>query len=323
MAFSLLRAGARVSARRLVRGPRHPAWTWTHETLAQFVRDDLAALARLDLPTRRAFRERSVRRSRILERVERERVDLGGVASTWFTPRHGPHDRVVFYLHGGGYVSGSALGYSELIARVALASAARALAVDYRLAPEHPFPAALDDATAAWRALVASGVDPSRVVVAGDSAGGGLALALLVAIRDGGGPLPAAGALLSPWLDLGATGATIHEHREYDYLTRDLLVGCADAYLAGADPGDPRASPLHADLAGLCPLLVQVGGAEALLDDSRRLVARARAAGIGVDLDVAPHMVHVWHFFAALLPESRSAIDRVGAFVRSHTPDRA
>jgi len=246
-------------------------------------------------------------------------VDAGGVAAEWIAAAGARDDRGVLYLHGGGYCIGSIKTHRQLAADVSRAAGARVLLIDYRLAPEHPFPAAVDDATRAYRYLLGCGVRPERSAVAGDSAGGGLTVATLLALRDAGAALPAAGVCLSPWFDLTLSGASMESKASVDPIVqRDPLQRMATAYLGGADAKTPLASPLFADLAGLPPLLVQVGTAETLLDDSTRLAERARAAGVAVSLDVWDDMVHVWHAFAFLLPEARQAIERIGAFLERH-----
>jgi phosphinothricin tripeptide acetyl hydrolase len=248
--------------------------------------------------------------------VELEAVDAGGVPAEWTTPAGSESGRVIVYLHGGGYALGSIRTHRPLAARLASAAGAKVLSVAYRLAPEHPHPAAVEDAVAAYRHVVASGVAPSRIAIAGDSAGGGLTLACLVALRDAGDPLPAAGVCISPWLDLTCSGESWQTKADVDPLLQGPQIQMmADAYLAGADPTTATASPLFADLSGLPPVLVQVGTCERLLDDSTRFAERARAAGVDVELDVWEDMIHVWHAFADLLPEGREAIDRVAAYL--------
>ena len=243
-------------------------------------------------------------------------VDAGGVPAEWITTPQATDGRVICYLHGGGYTMGSVNTHRELVSRLSRAAGARALAVDYRLAPEHPFPAAVEDATTAYRWLLGTGVDPAGVVIAGDSAGGGLTAATLVALRDAGDPLPAAGVCLSPWVDLEGIGESMTTKAEADPMVqRDELLDMAKAYLGGADPRTPLAAPLYADLTGLPPLLIQVGTAETLLDDATRLAARARAAGVDVTLEPWEDMIHVWHFMASMLPEGQQAIDRIGEFI--------
>jgi monoterpene epsilon-lactone hydrolase len=249
------------------------------------------------------------------EGVVVERIDAGGVPAEWIGTGNGP---VVVYVHGGGYSIGSLDSHRSMLTHLATAVDGRVLAVDYRLAPENPFPAALDDTCAAYRWVLADGTDPSRVVVAGDSAGGGLTLATLVALRDAGDALPAAGVCLSPWADLTQSGATISEKADTDPMVHaEDLDRCAAAY-AGSDhdPGSPALSPLFAEMSGLPPLLVEVGTAEVLLDDARRLADRARAAGVDVTLFEGEDLVHVWHFFAGAVPEADEGIVRVARFIR-------
>ncbi len=253
--------------------------------------------------------------------VLRQAVDAGGVPGEWISIDGANADRVIYYLHGGGYTIGSVNSHAALVARLCQAAGARSLAVNYRLAPEHPFPAAVEDAVAGYRWLLEQGTDPERTIIAGDSAGGGLTVATLVALRDRGLPLPAAAVCLSPWVDLEGLGDSVRAKAAEDpMLDPAHLPVSASAYLAGANPRTPLAAPLYADLAGLPPLLVQVGTAEILLDDSTRLNERARAAGVDVTLEVWDEMIHVWHFLAGILPEGQQAIDRVGQFVRERAP---
>ena len=249
--------------------------------------------------------------------VRCEPVDAGGVPAEWIMTPQATAERVILYLHGGGYTTGSVNTHRELISRLSRAAGARVLAIDYRLGPEHPFPAAVEDATTAYRWLLENGVEPTRIVIAGDSAGGGLTVAALVALRDAGNPLPAAGVCLSPWVDLEGIGESMTTKAEVDPMVqRDHLLAMAKAYLGDANPRTPLAAPLYADLTGLPPLLIHVGTAETLLDDSTRLAERARSAGVDVVLEPWEDMIHVWHFFASMLPEGQQALDRVGEFIR-------
>jgi len=253
----------------------------------------------------------------VADGVPVEPVDAGGVPAEWIGTGDGP---VVVYVHGGGYCIGSLATHRPMLTHLAAASGGRVLAVDYRLAPEHPFPAGLDDACTAYRWVLAAGVEPARVVIAGDSAGGGLTLATLVALRDAGDPLPAAGVCLSPWADLTQSGATMSDKADVDPMVRaEDLDRWAAAY-AGSDndPGAPGLSPVFADLSGLPPLLVEVGTAEVLLDDARRVADRAREAGVDVTLFEGEDLIHVWHFFAGAVPEANEGIARVAEFVRRH-----
>jgi acetyl esterase/lipase len=247
-------------------------------------------------------------------------VNAGGVPAEWIVAPGAADDRFLLYLHGGGYVLGSINTHRELVSRLSRAGGVRALALDYRLAPENPFPAAVNDATVAYRWLLSQGAKPERTAIAGDSAGGGLALATLVAIRDAKLPLPAAGVCLSPWADMEGVGASMTSKAKEDpVVQKEGLLGMAKLYLGGADPKTPLAAPLHADLRGLPPLLIQVGSAETLLDDSTRVAERAKAAGVKVDLQVWNEMIHVWQLFAPFLPEGQQAIEKIGAFIREYT----
>ncbi len=246
-------------------------------------------------------------------------VDAGGAKAEWVIP---PTDsgRVVVYLHGGGYCIGSLASHRSMLTHLAAAASARVLAVDYRLAPEHTYPAALDDAVTAYRWALDQGVDPARAVIAGDSAGGGLTVATLVALRDAGVALPAAGVCLSPWADLTQSGSTLQEKAAEDPMVRaEDLDRWSKMYAGDADRASPGISPIFADLAGLPPLLIEVGTSEVLLDDARRLAERARAAGVDATLTTAEDMIHVWHFFAGSVPEADEGILRVADFITRQT----
>ncbi|HZU75302.1 MAG TPA: alpha/beta hydrolase fold domain-containing protein [Dehalococcoidia bacterium] len=246
-----------------------------------------------------------------------EQVEIGGVPAEWVSVPNSV-DRAVLHFHGGGYCLGSPESHRQLGARLARAAAARVLLPDYRLAPEHPFPAAVDDAVAAYRSLLAQGVAPERLAVSGDSAGGGLAVALLLALREAGVRLPAAVALQSPWTDLTHSGDSIKTRAERDPMVPpSLLVKMADAYLAGAEATHPLASPLFGDLAGLPPMLIQVGTEEILFDDGARLADRARAAGVDVTFEPCEELFHVFQLMAQMLPEGQEAIERIGAFLQA------
>lgn len=252
------------------------------------------------------------------EGTEMEDVDAGGVPGRWISMPGVAADKVVLYLHGGGYVMGSIDSHRTMMAMISAASGARVLGINYRLAPEHPLPAAVDDATAAYRWLLGQGVASGNLAIAGDSAGGGLTLAALLALRDAGEPLPAAAVCISPWTDMTGSGDSIRTKAEEDPMVSPASLSThAKNYLGGADPKTPLASPLFADLKGLPPLLVQVGTAEVLLDDSRRLAERARAAGVDVTLEEGEDMIHVWHWFAPMAPEGGEAIDRMGAYLKA------
>ena len=246
-----------------------------------------------------------------------EATGAGQPRGEWVTAAGATDEAVLLYTHGGGYYMGSAEGQRYLVTALSAAIGVRVLNLDYRLAPEHPFPAAVDDAVAAYRWLLDLGLPPERIALAGDSAGGGLVLATLLALKDAGVPQPAATVAISPLTDLAATGESLRTRADVEVvLAPGAVTEAATWYLAGQDPTHPHASPLYGEFSGLCPLLIQVGDAEMLLDDSRRLAERASAAGVDVDLEVWPDMPHVWHAFAGFLPEADTAIARIGQWLR-------
>ena len=251
--------------------------------------------------------------------VRCEPASAGGIDGEWLVPADAPRDRAILYFHGGGFRIGSVASHRDLAARIADASGCRMLSINYRLAPEHRFPAALDDALAAYQYLRDQGLRPADIAFAGDSAGGNLVLAAMLAARDRGLPLPAAGALMSPWTDLTAAGASYESRAEADPIhQRAMILALAKNYLGkDGDPRDPLASPLYADLNGLPPLLVQVGDRETVRDDSTELVAKARAVGADVELQVWDGMIHVFQMFPEI-PQAREAIASLAIFLRSH-----
>ena len=244
-------------------------------------------------------------------------VDAGGVPAERVIPHDTPRDRCLLYLHGGAWCLGSPRTHRRLVADLASGAGVRAVSVDYRLAPEHPYPAGLDDCVAAYRWLLERRVDPSRIVVAGDSAGGNLAAALLLRLRDDGIPLPAGAVLLSPATDLAGTGASFATRKAVDPFFSGIdAAPFFDAYAGGRDVRDPYLSPLYGDLQGLPPLLIHVGDHEVLLDDSVRFAERARDAGVEARLVVWPGMFHVFQTFAPFLPEARRANREISGFIR-------
>jgi acetyl esterase/lipase len=254
--------------------------------------------------------------------VRVEPIAIDGMPAEWLASPDVAADRVVLYLHGGGYVVGSLDTHRDLAARVGRAGGARVLAIDYRLAPEHPHPCAVDDAVRAYRWLLAQGIAPARLAIAGDSAGGGLTIATLVALRDRGLPAPAGAVCFSPWVDMEAAGESMRTIVDDPMLDRELILYFARHYLGTTDPRTPLAAPLHADLRGLPPLLVQASRHECLRDDAVRIVERARAAGVDAALELTDEVPHVWQIFAAILPEGREAIERAGAFLRRRVDGR-
>jgi monoterpene epsilon-lactone hydrolase len=256
----------------------------------------------------------------VLPEVKVEHAEVGGIPGDWLSVPGADSSRVVLYIHGGAFVLCSIRGYRALGARIAKATKARTFMVDYRLAPESPFPAAIQDAADAYRGILKQGIAPSSIVIAGDSAGGNLTVASLLSLRDAGVPLPAAGVCISPWVDLECVGETMKSKANVDPLCEhDSMLLEAALYLNGHTARDPLASPIHADLRGLPPLLIQVGTEETLLDDSTRLAQAAEKAGVPVTLEIFEGMPHVWHAFAHYLPEAQQAIDKIGEFVIGKT----
>ena len=286
------------------------------------VRAHLAKLPPADSLTtaeRRAQYERAEKVFPTPADVKVERVNAPAAPAEWLRPPSAAPGRVVLYLHGGGYVIGSPRSHRHLAAAIAAAAEASALLLDYRLAPEHPYPAAVEDATAAYRWLLDQAVAPEHIVIAGDSAGGGLAVATLLALREARVPLPAGGVCISPWVDLTCGGASYETKAAADPIVRRAGVEeMARAYLGAAPPRTPLASPLFADLDGLPPLLIHVGSDEVLLDDAVQLAERAKRAGVDATLEVYDRMIHVWHWFLSMLDEAQTAVDTIGRFVRRH-----
>lgn len=253
------------------------------------------------------------------EGVEFTAREYGGVGVLVARPAAAPPDRVVQYLHGGGYQVCSIHSHRKLAGHIARASGVTVVSADYRMAPEHPHPAAVTDSAAVSRALLAAGCAPDHLALAGDSAGGGLAVATVLALRAGGGPAPAALVALSGWFDLACAGGSIHSRADTDLsVSLKYLEIARDDFLVGGDPRDPWASPLYGDLRGLPPLYLQVGDDEILLDDSVRLADAARRAGVDVQLDVYPEMQHVFQKAVGRIPEADDAVRRIGQFLRRH-----
>jgi monoterpene epsilon-lactone hydrolase len=252
--------------------------------------------------------------------VALDAVDLGGVPGEWSIVAGSDSSRVLLFFHGGGYCSGSIVSHRRMVTEAGRAAGMRTLAVGYRLAPEHPFPAAFDDALTAWRFLRQHGIAAGHIAVGGDSAGGGLTVALINRLRAAEEQPPGCAWLVSPWTDLTMSGATLATKDAVDPLIHKGYLGeLADAYLpAGMDRKDPRVSVLYADLSGLPPTLIQVGSDETLLDDATRLAAAAGAAAVPVTLEIWPHMIHAWHLWNAHLSAGRRALASAGAFIRRH-----
>ncbi len=252
--------------------------------------------------------------------VRTEKVAAGGVAAEWITAPGAENGGTLLYFHGGGFVIGSIRSHREMLSRISRAAGSRVLALDYRLAPEFSFPAPVEDAVAAYRWLLSQGVDPKKIAIGGDSAGGGLMVSTMVALRYLGEPLPAAGVGLSAWADMEGAGQSFTTNADKDpMVNREGISRFAGVYLRGKNPRAPLASPIHADLSGLPPLLLHVGSIECLVSDTTVLAERAKKAGVEVEVEIWDDMPHVWHQFAAVLPEGQQAIERVGEFIRKHT----
>lgn len=250
-----------------------------------------------------------------------EPVQVGEIACEWSLAPGADPSRVLLFFHGGGYGSGSIVSHRRMVTEAGRAAQARTFAVAYRLAPEHPFPAAYDDALSVWRFLLSQKLAAQRIAIGGDSAGGGLTIALMNRLRDSGEALPGCAWLVSPWTDLTMTGDTLVTKDAVDPLIhKSYLEELAQAYVPpDISRTDPRVSPLFADLRGLPPLLIQVGSAETLLADSARLAAAAGAADVSVTMEVWPHMIHAWQLWNAHLEDGRRALQHAGSFIQMHT----
>lgn len=307
-------------AARVRRGPLRPSWSFLFEVSITFLRATArAASGRPAIEHRAVWDALRPPPSPIMKRVRRERVDAGGVRAEWFVPTGGHGDAVVLFMHGGSFIFGSNASHGEMIARIALAAGVRVLAIEYRLAPEAPFPAAIDDAVAAYRWLRAEGVPAGKIVLAGDSAGGNLAVTVPLALRERGEPAPAGSIPICPWVDPPRTGGSLEDHERYDWgFASDFRIWCA-AYAGDADPQQPLIAPINADLTGLPPLLVLWGACEMLRDQVSDFVVKAKAAGVDVTASEHPDMVHNWITLHAFTPEAEKAYQCMGAFVKRVT----
>jgi epsilon-lactone hydrolase len=305
----------RTLVRRAARGPRRPGWPLRTELAQSVMRAVLMRSKRRGVGWLRAAQAALPANVPLAAQVEFRAETVGGVPCEWCAPRSRAPERTIVYLHGGGFVIGSAAGYRDLLSRLAVGCDARVLGVDYRLAPEHVFPAQQLDCLAATRAVLAA-ENPRRVALAGDSAGGSLTVATLCALRDAGEELPAAAALICPWTEPFAAGGSMDAHDRFDFGDRALLAGWAEAALGAGDRADPRFTVGSLNLAGLPPLLVQVGSVELLYDQVLRFAERARQAGVDTTLEVLPEAFHDVHLQAALLPEGAAAVESVAKFLR-------
>lgn len=288
-----------------------------HQTLQRITS---ALDTRLSIQEQRTRLDELARRGiRLPKGVTVRSVRAGGVHAEWVEPVGADPQKAVLYLHGGGYCTCSLDTHRGLAARLSLGSGSRLLLVDYRLAPEHPYPAALEDALASYHWLLSEGISPARTVIAGDSAGGGLTLSTAISLREVGDPLPAALTLISPWTDLTFSGESIRTLAAVDPVLKVGGTPLVDHYTGQHDPANPLISPLFADLRRLPPLFIQVGSDEILLSDSTRLAEKARLSGVDVSLEIWPGMWHVFQVFAPYVPEAQKAIDQIAAHIRAHT----
>jgi epsilon-lactone hydrolase len=288
------------------------------------VRNFLRAQPRpADLVARRARLDSFGRPDALPPDIRVDPVDADGVPGEWTLCPGSDPGRVLVFLHGGGYMAGSLDSHRHVIARAGCEARARTLALAYRLAPEHPFPAALDDAVAGYRFVLKQGIAPERIALSGESAGGGLAVAAALRLREAGDPLPGCLWLSSPWVDLALRGGSLRTKAAADPLIQEAyLFALARAYLGGVDARNPLVSPLYADLRDLPPMLIQVGSAETLLDDAVRMARAAGSAGVSVTLRIWPEMIHAWHLFFPQLAEGRAALAEAGRFVEAHLAPR-
>ncbi|MCX4245187.1 alpha/beta hydrolase [Paraliomyxa miuraensis] len=302
--------------RRLQRGPLREGWSVEVEALTRVLHHYARRMSWVPLPVQRRLINAAVPKRRPWN-VRLLPVNMDGIPGEWLIPDGADPERVLLYFHGGGYAYGSIASHRHYVSRIARAARMRALLVDYRLAPEHPFPAAVEDARVAWRWLLAQGVDPSRVAIAGESAGGGLAMATLLETRDSGEPLPAAAVALSPWVDLTLSGRSIETNDRYDFIPRHILSLYAARYAGDTTRTHPLLSPAHGRLHDLPPLLIVAGEVETLVDDARLLYRRAIEAGVDATLSIYPDMVHA--FVIMRIPQAREAIAEIATHVRTHT----
>lgn len=307
----------KVLLHRVFLGPMRKTWSLKLELIIRVSRASYDLLAKKG-PERynKAF-------DKILPKIdgrgaEIKTSDQGDAPGHWFIPPN-ENGSIILYFHGGGYVYGSVKTHGRLIGELACATSSRILALDYRLAPKHPQPAAIEDACKAYRYLLKSCISPKRIVFAGDSAGGGLVVSSLIALRDAEDVLPAAGVCISPWVDLTCSDDSFHSNSRYDPVTKEACLVAASAYLNGADPRIPEASPMFANLGGLPPLLIHAGELEVLHDQIYKFSELVKTAGVDTTLHVYKDMVHVWHMFSGFTPEAENAILEISKFVKTHT----
>ncbi len=315
-AFLLFWLTVKVTVRRLVAGRRHPEWGWRLELSAEILRHSITDSIGSPVRELRSAIPSAVVPPPVSRRLSRESAEVGGRPVEITTPKGWkPGDRTVLYLHGGGYVVCGPRTHREIIGRFADATKARCVAPVYRMAPEAPYPAAVDDAISVYRALLEHDVDPARLLLAGDSAGGGLCVATMLRLKAEDRPLPSGAVLLSPWLDLTMTGESVDKNEHLDYLQRAPVEHYRDLYLAGADRTDPFASPLHGDPTGLPPIRLLIGTVEIFHSEALAFVDKAKAAGVDITLHEGEGMIHVWPAFATVFPQGKAAYSAIGEWV--------
>ena len=310
-------ATIRTLASRLRSGPLQPSWSFGFETTVEFLRSDWGGRWQGSVPEFRDELNTRYYPSKAVPKVTIESFKIAGCDAYWFTPPDVTAGKVLLYLHGGSYMYCSAkTAHANLIAQLALGIGYKVAAIDYRLAPEHPYPAALEDALAAFEYLVESGYSPDNIVIAGDSAGGNLTLVTQLALRDKGVPQAKASVLISPWLDLKSESDSFNRNRAYDYGTREMLVYQAKLFAGSADVADPKLSPLNASFEGLAPVQIVYGTAELLHDECARFVKLARQAGVPVTETVLKEMPHNGPVFADFHPEGKRGVDEITAYIK-------
>ena len=305
-----------VMVSRLRHCPRLSEWTWVFELATAFLkRQEQIAFSLPRIAEQREFMDAIVVRSTELKHMQIEAVETATVRGRWFVPQTALAEYMVLYLHGGGYAF-SVRAHDNLIAFVALAAQARTFALDYRLSPEHPFPAQLEDAQAAYRWILSSGIASNRVVIAEDSAGGNLALALLLALRDAQQPLPALAVCLCPWTDMDSSYKSMKENEPSDWIEKRMAVRWARWLCQGTDFKNPLVSPVHGDLSGLPPIYIQAGDAEILIDMIWEFASKAQKQGAQITLEEWKQMNHVFQAYGTFTPQSKEALQRIGEVIK-------
>lgn len=308
--FALCRSSLSVSLRRMMKGPLLPNWNWSTEAAIHFLKaQNITSFEMRDHDEGRAYGDALVFNSPAVAGMNIHAV-TSPVKGHWYQPKLGNRAITLLYLHGGGYAY-YAKAHENLIALVTLAVESKTFALDYRLTPEHPFPAQLEDALAAYQWLLKTGVDPHSLVVAGDSAGGNLTLALLLTLRDAKQPLPAMAVCIAPWTDVGNSGESLTKNETYDWVEKRMTIQWAEWFCKGAAPRNPIISPIHANLNGLPPIYIQAGDAEILYDMIREFAARAAEQKADVTLEVWKNMNHDFQSFGDMTPESKEALARI------------